>query len=142
MGIALIILGVGLLLATLGYFFLNTSSETLQGIGIASSVVSVLTFLFSIMFWLSTGIEYANKKVITMRMENTRGVLNRMLQEDYNAENLRSALEFNSKQKICLYKESTFMWSYMGTNGVCGDTIAIPTGKFIPRQIIQLDTVK
>ena len=142
MGIALIILGVGLLLATLGYFFLNTSSETLQGIGIASSVVSVLTFLFSIMFWLSTGIEYANKKVITMRMENTRGVLNRMLQEDYNAENLRSALEFNSKQKICLYKESTFMWSYMGTNGVCGDTIAIPTGKFIPRQIIQLDTAK
>lgn len=142
MGIALIILGVGLLLATLGYFFLNTSSETLQGIGIASSVVSVLTFLFSIMFWLSTGIEYANKKVITMKMENTRGVLNRMLQEDYNAENLRSALEFNSKQKICSYKESTFMWSYMGTNGVCGDTIAIPTGKFIPRQIIQLDTVK
>lgn len=142
MGIALIILGVGLLLATLGYFFLNTSSDTLQGIGIASSVVSVLTFLFSIMFWLSTGIEYANKKVITMRMENTRGVLNRMLQEDYNAENLRSALEFNSKQKICLYKESTFMWSYMGTNGVCGDTIAIPTGKFIPRQIIQLDTAK
>lgn len=142
MGIALIILGVGLLLATLGYFFLNTSSETLQGIGIASGVVSVLTFLFSIMFWLSTGIEYANKKVITMRMENTRGVLNRMLQEDYNAENLRSALEFNSKQKICAYKESTFMWSYMGTNGVCGDTIAIPTGKFIPRQIIQLDTAK
>ena len=142
MGIALIILGVGLLLATLGYFFLNTSSDTLQGIGIASFVVSVLTFLFSIMFWLSTGIEYANKKVITLRMENTRGVLNRMLQEDYNAENLRSALEFNSKQKICLYKESTFMWSYMGTNGVCGDTIAIPAGKFIPRQIIQLDTVK
>ena len=142
MGIALIILGVGLLLATLGYFFLNTSSETLQGIGIASFVVSVLTFLFSIMFWLSTGIEYANKKVITLRMENTRGVLNRMLQEDYNAENLRSALEFNSKQKICAYKESTFMWSYMGTNGVCGDTIAIPTGTFIPRQIIQLDTVK
>ena len=142
MGIALIILGVGLLLATLGYFFLNTSSDTLQGIGIASFVVSVLTFLFSIMFWLSTGIEYANKKVITLRMENTRGVLNRMLQEDYNAENLRSALEFNSKQKICAYKESTFMWSYMGTNGVCGDTIAIPTGKFIPRQIIQLDTAK
>lgn len=142
MGIALIILGIGLILASLGYFFLNTSSETLQGIGIASFVVSVLTFLFSIMFWLSTGIEYANKKVITMKMENTRGVLNRMLQEDYNAENLRSALEFNSKQKICAYKESTFMWSYMGTNGVCGDTIAIPTGKFIPRQIIQLDTAK
>lgn len=142
MGIALIILGIGLILVTLGYFFVNTSSDTLQGIGIASFVVSVLTFLFSIMFWLSTGIEYANKKVITMKMENTRGVLNRMLQEDYNAENLRSALEFNSKQKICSYKESTFMWSYMGTNGVCGDTIAIPTGKFIPRQIIQLDTVK
>lgn len=142
MGIALIILGIGLILVTLGYFFVNTSSETLQGIGIASSVVSVLTFLFSIMFWLSTGIEYANKKVITMKMENTRGVLNRMLQEDYNAENLRSALEFNSKQKICLYKESTFMWSYMGTNGVCGDTIAIPLGKFIPRQIIQLDSIK
>lgn len=142
MGIALIILGIGLILASLGYFFLNTSSETLQGIGIASFVVSVLTFLFSIMFWLSTGIEYANKKVITMKMENTRGVLNRMLQEDYNAENLRSALEFNSKQKICAYKESTFMWSYMGTNGVCADTIAIPTDKFIPRQIIQLDSIK
>lgn len=66
MGIALIILGVGLLLATLGYFFLNTSSDTLQGIGIASIVVAILTFVFSIMFWLSTGIEYANKKVITM----------------------------------------------------------------------------
>ena len=142
MGIALIILGIGLILVTLGYFFVNTSSETLQGIGIASFVVSVLTFVFSIMFWLNTGIDYANKKVITMKMENTRGVLNRMLQEDYNAENLRSALEFNSKQKICLYKESTFMWSYMGTNGVCGDTIAIPASKFIPRQIIQLDTVK
>lgn len=142
MGIALIILGIGLILVTLGYFFVNTSSDTLQGIGLASFVVSALTLLFSTMFWLCTGIEYANKKVITMKMENTRGVLNRMLQEDYNAENLRSALEFNSKQKICSYKESTFMWSYMGTDGVCGDTIAIPTGKFIPRQIIQLDTVK
>lgn len=142
MGIALIILGIGLILATLGYIFLNTSSETLQEIGIASIVVSIVTFVFSIIFWLFFAIEVSSKNVTTKRLECSRDKLSRLLNEDYNSNNLNEALDFNEKQKICSYKEATFMWSHMGTEGVCVDTIAIPTGKFIPRQIIQLDTVK
>lgn len=142
MGIALIILGIGLLLATLGYFFLNTSSDTLQGIGIASIVVSIVTFVFSIMFWVFFAIEVSSKNVTAKKLECSRDKLSCLLNEDYNSNNLNEALDFNEKQKICSYREATFMWSHMGTEGVCGDTIAIPTGKFIPRQIIQLDTVK
>lgn len=88
-----------------------------------------------------TGIEVASKGVSTQKLECSKAKMSRLLNEDYNAENLKNALDFNESQKMCVYKEATFMWSHFGTNGVCVDTIAIPTGKFIPRQIIQLDSL-
>lgn len=144
MGIALIVLAIGVILFSLGYFFLNTSSDTLQQIGVASIVVAILTFVFSIMFWVFFAIEVSSKNVTAKKLECSRDKLSRLLNEDYNADNLNEALDFNEKQKICSYKEATFMWSHMGTEGVCVDTIAIPTGKFIPRQILNItgDTLK
>ena len=74
------------------------------------------------------------------KLTNQRGKYVRLLNEDYNAENLSTALDFNETHKLCKFKESTFMWSHIGTSGVCADTIAIPTGKFMPSQKIKISS--
>lgn len=144
MGIALIVLAVGAVLIALGYFLVDALSEVSQGIGVTSIIVGILSLAFSVIFWLFFAIEVASKNVTTKKLECSRDKLSRLLNEDYNSNNLNEALDFNEKQKICSYKEATFMWSHMGTEGVCVDTIAIPTGKFIPRQILNItrDTLK
>lgn len=145
MGFMLIVLAIGLILLHGGIIALSMcdiDSEVYGGILLTGVIIGGILIVISAMFWLLVGLDKLEENLNIVKLSNQRGKYIRVLNEDYNAENLRSALEFNSKQKVCSYKESTFMWSYMGTNGVCGDTIAIPTGKFIPRQIIQLDTVK
>jgi len=148
-------MGFMLILLTIGLFMISSSIvvlkvlgdrvdewEVLGGCSYAFIVFGGIISLIAIMFFLCTGIDKLKAPMKFQSLNNLRGKYARLLQEDYNANNLSNALDFNERQKNCIYKESNFMWSHFGSNGVCADTIAIPTDKFIPRQIIQLDSIK
>lgn len=146
MGMYLIILVVGV------FFFLGSlrtmnwveqtrkSHEVLAGVAIAGMVVGVCLPVLAAFFFFFVGTEKLSESLNTEKLINERGKYVRLLNEDYNAANLSTALDFNETQKLCKFKESGFMWSHMGTNGVCTDTIAIPTGKFMPSQKIKISS--
>lgn len=144
MGFFLILLAIGAFLGGGGLVWCQKienskgSHEVQVGFAFASIIVGAICMLATAMFFFFTGIDKIGEGVSREKLENQRSKYVRLLNEDYNAENLSTALNFNEKQKLCLYKESGFMWSHVGTDGVCADTIAIPTGKFIPTQKINL----
>ena len=145
MGFMLIVLAIGLILLCGGLITLGVcdiDSDVYSGILFIGAIIGGILIAISAMFWLFVGLDKLGENLIIVELSNKRGKYIRLLNEDYNSENLNSALNFNEKQKVCQFKESTFMWSHFNTNGVCADTIAIPTDKFIPRQIIQLDSIK
>lgn len=148
-------MGFMLILLTIGLFMISSSIvvlkvlgdsvddwEILGGCSYAFIAFGGIISIIAMAFFLCTGVDKLTAPMKFQRLNNLRGKYARLLQEDYNADNLSNALDFNERQKNCIYKESNFMWSHVGSNGVCADTIAIPTDKFIPRQIIQLDSIK
>lgn len=144
MGFMLIVLAIGLILLCGGLITLgrcNIRSDVYSGILFTGVIIGGILSSISAMFWLFVGLDKLGENLNIVKLSNKRGKYIRLLNEDYNSENLNSALNFNEKQKVCQFKESNFMWSHFGSNGVCADTIAIPTDKFIPRQIIQLDSI-
>lgn len=58
-------------------------------------------------------------------------VLERLIKEDYNPENLKNALEFNSIQKKSIAYNKSFMTLCL-ESCYAVDTIPIPEGKFLP----------
>lgn len=142
MGFMLIVLAIGLILLCGGLIRCNIRSEVYISILFTGVIIGGILSAISAMFWLLVGLDKLGENLNIVELSNMRGKYIRLLNEDYNSENLNSALNFNEKQKVCQFKESGLMWSHFNTNGVCTDTIAIPMGKFIPRQIIQLDSIK
>lgn len=142
MGFMLIVLAIGLILLCGGLIRCNIRSEVYISILFTGVIIGGILSAISAMFWLLVGLDKLGENLNIVELSNKRGKYIRLLNEDYNSENLNSALNFNEKQKVCQFKESGLMWSHFNTNGVCTDTIAIPMGKFIPRQIIQLDSIK
>lgn len=146
MGMYLIILVVGVFLFIGSLYTMNwieqtrKSHEVLAGVALAGLVVGVCLPAIAAFFFFLVGTEKLSESLNTERLINERGKYVRLLNEDYNAANLSTALDFNETQKLCKFKESGFMWSHMGTNGVCADTIAIPTGKFMPSQKIKISS--
>lgn len=146
MGMFLIILVVGVFLFIGSLYTMNwieqtrKSHEVLAGVALAGLVVGVCLPVIAAFFFFFVGTEKLSESLNTERLINERGKYVRLLNEDYNAANLSTALDFNETQKLCKFKESGFMWSHMGTNGVCADTIAIPTGKFMPSQKIKISS--
>ena len=144
MGFMLIVLAIGLILLCGGLITLGVcdiDSDVYGGILFTGVIIGGILISISAMFWLFVGLDKLGENLNIVELSNKRGKYIRLLNEDYNSENLNSALNFNEKQKVCQFKESGLMWSHFNTNGVCTDTIAIPMGKFIPRQIIKIDTV-
>jgi TM2 domain-containing membrane protein YozV len=141
MGFMLIVLAIGLILLCGGLIRCNIRSEVYISILFTGVIIGGILSAISAMFWLLVGLDKLGENLNIVELSNKRGKYIRLLNEDYNSENLNSALNFNEKQKVCQFKESGLMWSHFNTNGVCTDTIAIPMGKFIPRQIIKIDTV-
>lgn len=144
MGFMLIVLAIGLILLCGGLITLGVcdiDSDVYGGILFTGVIIGGILIAISAMFWLFVGLDKLGENLNILQLSNQRGKYIRLLNEDYNSENLNSALNFNEKQKVCQFKESGLMWSHFNTNGVCTDTIAIPMGKFIPRQIIKIDTV-
>lgn len=144
MGFFLIILLAGILLFGAGIILLEKiegmpgSHEGLSTTGICSAVVGVILLWVGVLFFFFTGIDKLYSKVNLEKLANERGKYIRLLNENYNADNLSTALNFNERQKLCKFKESGFMWSHFNTDGVCVDTIDIPTGKFMPSQKITI----
>lgn len=146
MGFFLIMLAIGALLFggsiyTMDWVEKNRNQhEAIAGLSIAGVVVGVCMVCISAFFFFFAGIEKFSERLNTEKLINERGKYVRLLNEDYNAANLSTALDFNETQKLCKFKESGFMWSHMWTNGVCADTIVIPTGKFMPSQKIKISS--
>lgn len=146
MGFFLITLFVGLLIFGLSLYVMervelsHSSREFTVGCAMVAMVVGVVMAVCSVFFFLFTGIDKISESVNREKLKNERGKYMRLLNEDYNAGNLSVALEFNEKYKLCKFRESTFMWSHYNTNGVCADTIPIPTGKFMPTQKIKISS--
>ena len=78
---------------------------------------------------------------IDREVENVnRDKLVRMLEENYNPDNLKNAIEFNASQKRSEMYNSSLMW-YCWENCYVLDTIQIPTEKYIPSNYVKLEAV-
>ena len=139
MGFMLIILAIGIVLGLAGAILRNyTMNNFLDCMYTCAVIAGGALAGNAALFYLFTLGDVITKDLTFQNYMNQRATYVRLLNEDYNATNLANALKFNQDQKYYAYKEHTFMWSHFNTNGVYVDTIAIPTNKFIPKQIINL----
>lgn len=141
MGIMLTIgiIGVVLFLLTLiAEWKVVTSANSLMAIPWVGSIISIAA---PIIFFVFVAFDVALMDKHRVEETAQRNVISRLLKEDYNIGVLQSALDFNATQNICKYKQATFAWKYLGTNGVCLDTLVIPESKFTPTSNVNL-TVK
>ena len=141
MGIMLIFLAIAVVLLGIGCIItIKCSNVGISGFGVVLIVIGAIITACDLFFFIFTLLDIIGKNVTIQSYMNNKATLSRLLKEDYNGDNLANALQFNQKQKMYAYKEHTFMWSHFNTEGVYVDTIAIPTDKFIPKQIINLNT--
>ena len=78
---------------------------------------------------------------IDREVENiNRDKIIRMLEENYNPDNLKNAIEFNASQKRSEMYNSSLMW-YCWENCYVLDTIQIPTEKYVPSNYVKLEAV-
>lgn len=137
--ITILIIGIIILVGTILFDWkVLTSSYDLMAIPYIIAGVSIAV---SVGFFIFVAFDVA---MMDMRRANEtiqRNTLARLLKEDYELSVLQTALDFNAKQKICNYKQATFAWKYLGTNGICLDTLVIPESKFTPTNNVNL-TVK
>lgn len=121
------------LVVTIILFSVKTSPQGAKFTGASSLFLSF--FLLAIL---------SNKYLCTYytKYEETieRGILVRMLEEDYDSKNLEEALQFNADQKMSdLYNSSP--WTYCLMKCYSLDTISIPSSKFIPKDSVNLNAV-
>lgn len=74
---------------------------------------------------------YIKKDLHLQEYKNQKSSIVRMLQEDYNSQNLSNAINFNNKQKMIVVENKTFLFKY-STSYYSVDTIQIPEKKFMP----------
>ena len=103
---------------------------------IISGIVSIV-----IIIPLIVGVKALITTNIDREVENiNRDKLVRMLEENYNPDNLKNAIEFNASQKRSEMYNSSLMW-YCWENCYVLDTIQIPTEKYIPSNYVKLEAV-
>lgn len=103
---------------------------------IISGIVSIV-----IIIPLIIGVKALITTNIDREVENVnRDKLVRMLEENYNPDNLKNAIEFNASQKRSEMYNSSLMW-YCWENCYVLDTIQIPTEKYIPSNYVKLEAV-
>lgn len=109
----------------------NSSADiTYVVVGCGSGFVSFL-------FFLGFGIFYMKKDISYQEQLNERQKISRMLQEDYNPNNLEKAISFNNKQKIIVAENKTFLFKW-NNSFASVDTIEIPSKNFMPTEKIIL----
>ena len=97
------------------------------------SIVIIIPLIFGVEALITTNIDREVEKV-------NRDKLVRMLEENYNPDNLKNAIEFNASQKRSEMYNSSLMW-YCWENCYVLDTIQIPTEKYIPSNYVKLEAV-
>ena len=103
---------------------------------IISGIVSIV-----IIIPLIIGVEALITTNIDREVENiNRDKIIRMLEENYNPDNLKNAIEFNASQKRSEMYNSSLVW-YCWENCYVLDTIQIPTEKYIPSNYVKLEAV-
>lgn len=110
--------------------------STLHGVEIIGGISILLSFM-GLGIYL---IEYAISDCHMRQAMGQRSVLVRMVEEDYDSKNLENALQFNAKQKLSAFYNSS-PWSYCKEKCYALDTIPIPAHKFIPTDFVKLDAV-
>lgn len=101
------------------------------------SAVSSLIFTFCVIFF---SISYFAKNVDRIADNANRDTLVRLLEENYNPDNLKNALDFNAIQKRSEAYNQSPLW-YCWENCYVLDTIPIPTEKYIPSNYVKLEAV-
>ena len=97
------------------------------------SIVIIIPLIVGVKALITTNIDREVEKV-------NRDKLVRMLEENYNPDNLKNAIEFNASQKRSEMYNSSLMW-YCWENCYVLDTIQIPTEKYIPSNYVKLEAV-
>ena len=101
------------------------------------SAVSSLIFTFCVIFF---SIAYFTKNIDRIADNANRDTLVRLLEENYNPDNLKAALDFNATQKRSNAYNQSPLWYCWGKCYVL-DTIQIPTEKYIPSNYVKLEAV-
>lgn len=114
-----------------------SAKDVVAGVSyIISGIVSIV-----IIIPLIIGVKALITTNIDREVENVnRDKLVRMLEENYNPDNLKNAIEFNASQKRSEMYNSSLMW-YCWENCYVLDTIQIPTEKYIPSNYVKLEAV-
>lgn len=94
---------------------------------ICSKVITVFIGLFIVV--LLNLIFFSDRFAAMAVLEKNK--LERMLVEDYNAENLTKALDFNMEQRKSAINNASWL-TYCFTNCYILDTIVVPGTKFVP----------
>ena len=101
------------------------------------SALSSLIFTFCVIFF---SIAYFTKNIDKVAENTNRDKLIRLLEENYNPDNLKNALDFNAIQKRSEAYNQSPLW-YCWENCYVLDTIKIPTEKFVPSNYVKLEAV-
>jgi hypothetical protein len=127
MGIFIIVLAICIIASGICYKLSDTYCNFTRFL---SWVFGVYAFI-ALVILIGNSVMLITKDQV-MKSEQVDGnVLYRLLQEDYNPENLNKALEFNARQqKAKIYNESFFTLCVEQCYNV--DTIVIPLTKFLP----------
>lgn len=107
------------------------------------AVVFICSACISFFFMIGTlcfTIDYFTKNIDTIAENTNRDKLIRLLEENYNPDNLKAALDFNATQKRSYAYNQSNLW-YCWENCYVLDTIPIPTEKYIPSNYVKLEAV-
>lgn len=111
-----------------------------EAVGFIMSIVFGIVGFFYMFATVAFLKDYIPRETKQMRAEVNRSSLIRMLDENYDPDNLKNALNFNAEQKrSAKYNESAF-W-YCWENCYVVDTIPIPKEQYTPSNMVKLDAV-
>lgn len=151
MGLLLIVLITAVVLAPLGLIINGTGTRLqknhhhthiLNIFGITMIVSSAFLVLFAFCGFVATGVGLINADVNKYERILERSTIERSIMElDYVEwpSILNEALQFNKKEKLISFENSTWLYKYW-TRTFSVDTIAIPQNKSTHRSIIKLES--
>lgn len=103
-------------------------------------ICSACISFFSLIGTICFSIDYFTKNIHIVTENTNRDKLIRLLEENYNPDNLKAALDFNATQKRSYAYNQSNLW-YCWENCYVLDTIPIPTEKYIPSNYVKLEAV-
>ena len=141
MGLTLSGFIIGIILLIIGLFMLKSKIDFLNDfLGILFLIIGSLITLFTSILLISMLYDYTirNYDLANENFKRTKCI--RMLNENYNAENLTNALDFNISQKRASNYNKSFLflcWEHCYST----DTIVIPSTSYLPSNMVKIDAV-